>query len=126
VVGVNCGIERSKILNFKTVIDDAIGLAGSRVKHTVIYNRPNFGPAELQHGRDIDWDRGMESAVPHHCVPVDANDPLYVLYTSGTTGQPKGVVRPSGSHAVILPWTMENVYGMKKNEVPQKKNSSIP
>ncbi|CAG0924118.1 unnamed protein product, partial [Notodromas monacha] len=118
IVGVNASVERNKILNFKRVVDEAIGLCpGCDIKHAVIFNRPQFEPAEMMNGRDVDWDRGMESAVSHPCVPVDANDPLYVLYTSGTTGQPKGIVRPSGGHAVVLPWTMDKVYGMKPQEV---------
>ena len=73
--------------------------------------------AELIPGRDLDWKEQMDAATPHDCVPVAATDPLYILYTSGTTGEPKGVVRDNGGHIVALKWSMKNIYGVEPGEV---------
>src|SRR5690606_8823696 len=94
----------------------AIDKARHKPEGCIIHQRP-MEKAELKPGRDIDWDEAVASARPADCVPVKATDPSYILYTSGTTGIPKGVVRDTGGHMVALRWSMENIYGMKPGEV---------
>lgn len=116
VVSASCGIEISRVIAYKPLLDAAIDLATHKPAHCVILQRP-METARLISGRDVDWAEAEENAKPHDCVPVAATDPLYILYTSGTTGQPKGVVRDNGGHAVALHWTMRNIYNMKPGEV---------
>ena len=116
IVSASCGIEVNRVIPYKPLLDEAINLAKSKPEKCIILQR-SMEPAELTLGRDLDWDAAMRTATPHDCVPVLATDPLYILYTSGTTGEPKGVVRDNGGHIVALKWTMKNIYGVEPGEV---------
>jgi propionyl-CoA synthetase len=115
IVSASCGIEVTRIIEYKPILDMAIEEATHKPAHTVIVQRPQ-AVAEMGE-RDLDWRELMARAQPRPCVPVEATDPLYILYTSGTTGKPKGVVRDNGGHAVALAWSMRNVYDMNPGEV---------
>ncbi|WP_315772697.1 MULTISPECIES: propionyl-CoA synthetase [unclassified Bradyrhizobium] len=120
VLSASCGIEPGRIVQYKPLLDQAIELADNRPKACIILQRPEH-VCELKPGRDYDWAALRKSALANGkaapCVPVLATDPLYILYTSGTTGKPKGVVRDNGGHLVALKWSMENLYGIKPGEV---------
>ena len=118
IVSASCGVEGSKVISYKPLLDEAIDLAdpNAKPKHCVIRQR-SLLTATTKDGRDIDWDEAVKNARPHDCVPVAATDPLYILYTSGTTGQPKGVVRDNGGHMVALKWTMKNIYNVGPGDV---------
>lgn len=115
VVSASCGIEGTKVLPYKPLLDAALDMASHKVAACVILQRPQV-QAPLTAGRDHDWDEAMAGATPVDCVPVAATDPLYILYTSGTTGQPKGIVRDNGSHTVATKWTMQHFYTIKPGE----------
>ena len=116
MVSASCGIETNRIIDYKPILDRAINLARNKPERCVILQRPQ-AVAELTAGRDVDWSQAAAEAEPADCVPVAATDPLYILYTSGTTAKPKGVVRDNGGHAVALRWTMANLYDTKPGEV---------
>lgn len=115
VLIASCGIEVNRIIPYKPLIDEAISLAGVPVDHCVIVQRPQHR-AELSEKRDREWAGFMDTAEPAECVPLQATDPLYILYTSGTTGIPKGVVRDCGGHLVALLWSMKHIYGLVPGE----------
>jgi propionyl-CoA synthetase len=116
VVSASCGIEVSRIVEYKPILDRALELAAHKPDSCVIVQRPQ-APAALTEGRDLDWRQAVAGAEPVDCVPVAATDPLYILYTSGTTARPKGVVRDNGGHAVALRWSMEHIYDSGPGEV---------
>jgi len=116
VVTASCGIEPGRVVLYKPLLDAAISIARHKPRHCVVYQRP-MAPADLIPGRDVDWNDALVDAQPHDCVPVAATDPLYILYTSGTTGQPKGIVRDNGGHLVALEWSMKHIYGVQPGEV---------
>jgi propionyl-CoA synthetase len=116
VLTASCGIEPNRIVAYKPLLDAAIAQARHAPRHCLVLQRPQLA-AELQAPRDLDWDATVASAAPAPCVPVPATHPLYILYTSGTTGQPKGVVHDTGGYLVALAWSMRNVYDVGPGEV---------
>jgi propionyl-CoA synthetase len=120
ILSASCGIEPGRIVQYKPLLDEAIRLAGSKPKACIVLQRPQL-ICDLTPGRDYDWAglrrKAMNDGKKAACVPVAATDPLYILYTSGTTGIPKGVVRDNGGHLVAVKWSMFNLYGVKPGEV---------
>jgi len=116
ILSASCGIEVNRVIPYKPMLDKAIDSAKQKPERCIILQRPQ-AEAPLVAERDIDWSQALAHAKPVDCVPVAATDPLYILYTSGTTGIPKGVVRDNGGHLVALKWSMKNIYGMEPGEV---------
>jgi len=109
------GIEITRVIQYKPLVDKAIDLAAHKVEKVVVWQR-SFVKAGMKEGRDFDWASLLKKATPVACEELDATDPLYILYTSGTTGKPKGIIRDNGGHAVALKYSMEHVYGVKPGE----------
>jgi propionyl-CoA synthetase len=116
VLSASCGMEGQRVVPYKPLLDRALTLTRHSPSHCVILQREQQR-CELVAGRDLDWNEASAAAHPVACVPVAATDPLYILYTSGTTGVPKGIVRDNGGHAVALKWSMQYVYGINPGEV---------
>lgn len=116
VIAASCGIEPGRVVHYKPLLDGALAQAAHRPEFCVIFQREQE-VAHLETGRDVDWHAFQYGVEPADCVPVEGNHPAYILYTSGTTGQPKGVVRPTGGHLVALHWSMKNIYGVEPGEV---------
>ncbi len=116
ILSASCGIEGQRVIPYKPLLDEALQISSHQPKHCIIFRRPQVR-AEMISGRDWDWADLESQAVPADCVPVEATDPLYILYTSGTTGKPKGIIRDNGGHAVALKWTMKHIYDIGPGEV---------
>ncbi len=116
ILSASCGIEPGRVVPYKPLLDEAIELSTRKPAACVIFQRPQ-SPAIMVAGRDHDWSEWENGSAPADCVTVAATDPLYVLYTSGTTGTPKGIVRDNGGHMVALSWSMRNLYGVQPGDV---------
>ena len=116
IIAASCGIEPSGVIAYKPLLDAAIELADHKPETCIILQREQV-QADLIDGRDLDWNLAQDGVTPAECVPVSGDHPVYILYTSGTTGAPKGVLRPTAGHIVALNWTMKNVYDIDPGDV---------
>ncbi|WP_424973419.1 propionate-CoA ligase PrpE [Dinoroseobacter sp. S124A] len=116
IIAASCGIEPGRVVHYKPLLDGAIDLAEHKPEFTLIFQREQE-VAHLEEGRDFDWHEAQFGVEPAECVPVSGDHPAYILYTSGTTGQPKGVLRPTAGHLVALNWTMKAIYNVEPGEV---------
>src|SRR5258708_3119539 len=120
IFSASCGLEPGRSVQYKPLLDEAIKLSSVKPQACIVLQRPQQS-CELTAGRDHDWaelrSKAISAKKSADCVPVKATDPLYILYTSGTTGKPKGVVRDNGGHLVALKWSMFNLYGVRPGEV---------
>ncbi|MCG6111035.1 MAG: propionyl-CoA synthetase [Paracoccus sp.] len=116
LIAASCGLEPGRVVAYKPLMDRAIAEATHKPDFTIVLQRPECA-AEMQEGRDLDWREAVAGATPAECVPVEGNHPAYILYTSGTTGQPKGVVRHTAGHLVALAWSVPHIYGIGPGDV---------
>jgi propionyl-CoA synthetase len=116
IISASCGVEPSRMVPYKPLLDDTIDQARLKPEHCIVLQRAML-KADLIAPRDLDWHDVLADAEPVDCVEVESNHPLYILYTSGTTGQPKGIVRDTGGYIVALKWSMSNIYNVKPGDV---------